>query len=60
LLCASVPANVTWKPVLLNAPLPKPATVAVAPEGRSGASAAWIPAAVKLTPFTIGAETAPP
>jgi hypothetical protein len=50
---------VTWKPVLLKVPPPKPATVAVAPAGRIGVSAAVIPAAVQLTPFTIGAETLP-
>ena len=42
---ASVPLYVTWKPVLLNVPPPKPATVAVAPAGRIGVSAARIPAA---------------
>ena len=44
-VAASVPANVTWKPVLLKAPPPKPATVAVPPAGRIGVSAATIPAA---------------
>jgi hypothetical protein len=45
LVAASEPPKVTWKPVLLKAPLPKPATVTVAPVGRIGASAAVIPAA---------------
>ena len=39
-VCASVPPYVTWKPVLLNVPPAKPATVAVAPAGRIGSSAA--------------------
>ena len=43
---ASVPVYVTWKPVLLKVPPPKPATVAVPPAGRIGVSAARIPAAV--------------
>ena len=45
-VAASVPVKVTWKPVLLNVPPAKPATVAVPPAGRIGVSAARIPAAV--------------
>ena len=44
-VCASVPVKVTWKPVLLKAPPPKPATVTVPPAGRSGVIAAAMPAA---------------
>ena len=44
-VCASVPVKVTWKPVLLKAPPPKPATVTVPPAGKSGVIAAAMPAA---------------
>ena len=48
LVAASVPPNVTWKPgcCSVTSPPPKSATVTVAPAGRIGVSAAWIPAAV--------------
>ena len=47
--CASVPRNVTWKPLSLSAPVPpQAATVAIPPAGQPGidSSAALIPAVV--------------
>src|SRR3954462_12675269 len=46
LASASVPPNVTWQPVLLNPPPGEPATATGPPAGRSGVSAAVMPAAV--------------
>src|SRR4051812_31377207 len=60
---ASVPPNVTWKPVSSNVPAPKPATATVPPAGRMPAEPFVVSATVPAAPFasvTVSGSTSTP